>query len=128
MIWQYEHCMLCGKDMQLSKNSEIGDSIKLYRCPNKVIIPDNIYSSIKNPYIIDDMDTHFEVEYQNYKPFYQEIKIFPFVLAYYMDSVYICKYNNNLHITLVAKVATLDLPWKNIDKVIKKLNTYVLFS
>lgn len=128
MIWQYQDCMLCGQPMELSDNSDADDPIKLFRCPTMVKVPDNLYFSVKTKYLIDALSTHFEVEHQDHKPYHQVIRIFPFVLSAYDNCVNIAKYDNNLHLKFVAEVDALDLPWKETDKVLKKLATYTLFS
>lgn len=132
MIWQAKDCPICGEQLKTSY-SDIDDSSMFYlRCPTPVFISDEetfkCYVKNQSTYLKNALRSHFEIEYQNNKPHYEVITIFPFVIKSYNDCSNITKFDKKCSLHWVAETSYLNLPLKDTAKALQKLQTYVLFS
>ncbi len=130
MIWDKQDCPLCGKILR-TVHSDYKDPIHTLSCVTGVDVPydlDYKYSNIKSSYHKDQLESHFEVEYQNYKPVYQMVKIYPFIIKGYDNCFNIYKYDNDLFQHFITEVPPFKISWHDKQSLIKKLSTYTLFS
>lgn len=127
MIWQHKDCPMCGLELQLT-HSEDGDPIQTFRCPRKVELPLKEALKIHASYQHDSVASHFEVEYPNHKPWYMILRNWPFALNAYAGVFNIYKYDDRMNQRFISEIPSFDIPWKDMDKLIKKLRMYVTFS
>lgn len=133
-MWNYRDCPLCGKELEV-KDGDPHDPIYLLRCSTPLSVPSEITDSVdpafplvSSSYHRDQLSSHFEVEYQNHKPFHQKARIYPFIIESYEDVTNIYKYDDDLLHHFIVETPYLELPWDNQEKIIKKLLTYTIFS
>lgn len=126
MIWDKYDCPLCGKLLRY-EHSDKSEPIHTISCATSVVSRARL-KDIKSAWHRDELSSHFAVEYQNYKPVYQVIKVVPYIIKGYDNCFNIYKYDQQLISHFVVEVPTFDIPWNNQEALIKKLSTYSLFS
>ena len=127
MIWQHKDCPICGLELQ-AQHSDPSDPIYLLRCPTTLDIPIRQAMKIDSMYAWDSVASHFEVEYQNHKPTYMVVRLFPFALNAYDDVCNIYKYDEDVNQRFIVETKPFEIPWKDKERLFKKLNTYTTFS
>lgn len=99
------------------------------KCLNTMKIPEKHLIFLKNKAFAGENNMpHFEVEYQNHKPSYQVVRVYPYCLKSYPDCTNIYLYDWDVYAKFVVEVPYFDIPWKDPEKLIKKLSTYTLLS
>lgn len=127
MIWDSKICPLCDREMEVVLG-DIKDIIYLLRCPTPMDLPSKHLMLLRDSYALDAILSHFEIEFQNHKSVYQVLRMYPYVVKSYTDVSNIYMYDGKMNSRFVIETPYLDLPWKDTDKIIKKLSMYTLFS
>lgn len=127
MIWDNRDCPLCGREMEVVQGDP-KDPLYLLRCPTAMDLPAGHLMLLRASYALDTISSHFELEFQNHKPVYQTLRIYPYAVKSYSDVSNIYMYDGKMNLRFIIETPHLDLPWKDTDKIIKKLSTYTLFS
>lgn len=126
MMWNKKDCPLCGKEMRV-KQGDPQEPLYLLQCPTRIKIPDNIARMIA-PIKMANLAPHFELEFQDQKPFYQVVRVYPFEVSSYSFASNIRKIDKKGNVHWIAETGYIDLPWNDQEKIIKKLETYIVFS
>lgn len=128
MIWQYKDCPLCGSEMKVVQGDP-NEPLYLMRCPTQLELPQKTYFTLsEGGLILNEIMTHFELEFQNHKPIYQVVRIYPFAIKSYDDVSNIYRYDARMNSRFIAETPYINLPWNDKEKIIKKLSTYTVFS
>ena len=127
MIWQYKDCPMCGCELEVVQGDP-NDPLYLMRCPTKQDIPDLHFTLAQGGLILNELMSHFDLEFQNHKPIYQVVRIYPYSIKSYDDVSNIYRYDFKLNSSFIAETPYLDLPWDDKEKIIQKLSLYTLFS
>lgn len=127
MIWQHQDCPICACELKVVQGDP-NDPLYLMRCPTKLEIPLTHFTLLQGGLILNELASHFELEFQNRKPVYQVVRIYPYSVRSYNDVSNIYMYDHKMNSRFVAETPFIDLPWNDKEKIIKKLSTYTLFS
>lgn len=125
-MWKEKTCPMCGKKMEIEYGADY-EPVYMLRCPTPLAIPQHIprpQFGIKG----DTVKHHFETEYTYEDPVFECTKVYPFMIQSYVDVSNIYVFDDRLNRHFVAEVPYMKLSWDDLDKMIKKLKTYMVFS
>lgn len=125
-MWKERTCPICGKEMQIEYGADY-EPVYMLRCPTQLELPTGMVRpkfGIKGDFV----KSHFESQYEHDEPEYECYKLYPFIIQSYNNASNIYVLDQRLNRHFVAETPYLELPWNDLDKVIKKLKTYTVFS
>jgi hypothetical protein len=127
MIWELKVCPICDSALKVVNGSE-EENLYLMKCPTMMEMPESHTRLLKGLYAHENVSSHFELEFQAQKAFHQVVRVYPYCVKSYIDVANIYLYNFKMYAEFVTETPPIDFPWKDKEKIIKKLSTYTLFS
>jgi len=123
-MWNKLTCPIC--DSALRAYGTVENFSKVYRHKALYKCKYGELSLVKGAYQIE---THFKMEHRDYKPWYETLFFYPYIIESYDDvsNIYIYKTDRQAK-RFIVETPYLDLPWKDKDAVIRKLKLYTVFS